>query len=775
MKRIFTTIMAGAAALVGMVSCSQYDDSALRDSLAGLTDRIDAIDSALNGAGGEIAALQELASKAEGYITVDEVVENTDGWTLVFSDGDSVVLRNGAKGEEGEDGKQGEAGENGKPGEAGSPLTIVLQNGVYYWAWKDSGELLKGTDGQPMPASSTPTLSVDEESGCWIVNGQYTDMPAIGGDSRFIRKVEVSDYYVYITLSNGYTLNLSRTQSGESIEIGDYGFRFLDTEGTSDLKSKEDFIRSEAQYVGYEMKPEGATVFFVHPDGWNVAFGTEENAGKIAITAPDFNNPIREDEGTIAAVLTKDGVTVVANLQVKVDQSADPVVYSYTVKDETENEISSDQTIEFLTGEAMTFTYTIEPELNEDHDAVLAATDGWVIEESQETPGQFTLTAPASAGSGEVTIQVNETEPIVLFKVNATAPSLTVTDQEGSPVEDSYLFYAEDVKTFNYTWAPADATVTINGPESWTLDYSDGTLTVTPPAEEAGATVSGTVSYTLTRGEEEILKGDLFSVEVSFGQAPPQPGDYYYADGTWSSALNETEDNPAIGVVFWIGTHTDGKLLEDYPALAQGGNHGLVVAFKNVLATAFRSSGEITLPSVSYVNSVEAAENASNTGEILSTGAYGYANTCLLRETNDQELTILTALDSYAETYACPAPENTSDWFIPSAVEMFYLIAGNTASISTGGGYNFSVTAGDLTNGVAVYNAIREKYPEKDETFGDAYYTFNNVWLSHIDTAYGTPTNPHGGWSISGSVEGPYTLSAAGFSDKKAVRPILAF
>ena len=58
---------------------------------------------------------------------------------------------------------------------------------------------------------------------------------------------------------------------------------------------------------------------------------------------------------------------------------------------------------------------------------------------------------------------------------------------------------------------------------------------------------------------------------------PPAFGDYYYADGSYSSTLDLAK-NP-IGLVFWVGDPTadDAALKRDYPFCT----HGLVVAFSD--------------------------------------------------------------------------------------------------------------------------------------------------------------------------------------------------
>ena len=56
-----------------------------------------------------------------------------------------------------------------------------------------------------------------------------------------------------------------------------------------------------------------------------------------------------------------------------------------------------------------------------------------------------------------------------------------------------------------------------------------------------------------------------------------KPGDYYYGDGTWSTALNVSKT--CIGMVFYVGdVASDDAKLQTKSGPTNKGNHGLVVA-----------------------------------------------------------------------------------------------------------------------------------------------------------------------------------------------------
>ena len=89
MKKAFRSILAGALALL-TVSC--YDDSALREEISGLDERVTAIEATLSAEVGGINDLLSRIESLEGKIAAIKV-ETKDGvTTLTLSDNSKVVL-----------------------------------------------------------------------------------------------------------------------------------------------------------------------------------------------------------------------------------------------------------------------------------------------------------------------------------------------------------------------------------------------------------------------------------------------------------------------------------------------------------------------------------------------------------------------------------------------------------------------------------------------------------------------------------------------------------
>lgn len=133
-KKFYGALLLGSLFLAGgMVSCSDYDDD-----INSLTQRVDALEKT-------VAELQK-AIEAGAVITNVQSTEN--GVTVTLSDGKTFEVKNGAKGEDGED---------------GSVIEIKQVDGVDYWFLdgKNTGYPVKGEKG------NDGSDGVDGKDGCW--------------------------------------------------------------------------------------------------------------------------------------------------------------------------------------------------------------------------------------------------------------------------------------------------------------------------------------------------------------------------------------------------------------------------------------------------------------------------------------------------------------------------------------------------------------------------------------------------------------------------------
>ena len=171
-----TAGLASLALICGLSSCT-FDDTALQNSIDDLTSRVEALKDFQKQVQGDIASLQDIISKLNSSVTVNNVVDNGDGsWTINFSDGTSVTIRNGQDGED---------------GLTPPSITVVEEDGTYYWAYENADgttEFIRDGDGNKIPVTGeAPQVRINED-GYWEISSdggktwEDTGVKAEGGD-----------------------------------------------------------------------------------------------------------------------------------------------------------------------------------------------------------------------------------------------------------------------------------------------------------------------------------------------------------------------------------------------------------------------------------------------------------------------------------------------------------------------------------------------------------------------------------------------------------------
>ncbi len=244
MKKFITLLLSA----IMLTACGDM----YRDEIASLQNQIDDIKLDIVNLNNDISAIQAIVTEIKngGYITsMDPLLEdgNIIGYTLQFSDGRSVAIRNGKDGRNGEngadgkDGKDGRDGEDGKDGKDGStPVIGVRQDTDGEWYWTLNGEWLldanshkvkatgkDGKTGQDGKDGITPQLRI--VNGYWWVsydNGvswNNLNIKAVGengqngkdgkdGDSFFSSITETDDN-VILTLADGTVINIPKASA----------------------------------------------------------------------------------------------------------------------------------------------------------------------------------------------------------------------------------------------------------------------------------------------------------------------------------------------------------------------------------------------------------------------------------------------------------------------------------------------------------------------------------------------------------------------------------
>ena len=138
MKKIFFALMMGLA--VFACTPAEYDDTAIKEQIDNLDDRLSKVEEDLATLELNVAAMKTLAEalKTGKYIESVVALEDGTGYTITFSDETTIVVKNGEKGETGEKGDTGDKGDTGAAGTDGidgvTPTVAVKDvDGVLYW------------------------------------------------------------------------------------------------------------------------------------------------------------------------------------------------------------------------------------------------------------------------------------------------------------------------------------------------------------------------------------------------------------------------------------------------------------------------------------------------------------------------------------------------------------------------------------------------------------------------------------------------------------------
>lgn len=156
MKKLFFALMMGLA----LAACTPeaYDDTAIKEQIDNLDDRLTKVEEDLATLELNVDAMKTLAQALKDGKYIESVValEDETGYTITFSDGSTIVIKNGEKGDKGETGETGATGSTGAAGQDGVTPTITVKevDGVLYW-------FINGEQGPAVYEESPVFTSVD--------------------------------------------------------------------------------------------------------------------------------------------------------------------------------------------------------------------------------------------------------------------------------------------------------------------------------------------------------------------------------------------------------------------------------------------------------------------------------------------------------------------------------------------------------------------------------------------------------------------------------------
>ena len=312
MKRLLSLLVCGLL----LFGCGdKYDDSALRNDLNDLENRVTKLEELCKQMNTNISSLQKIVDALQHNLSISKVEQISDGYIIRFSDGSTATIKNGkdsgaipiigvkqdtdgcyywtldgnwltdekgnkvkAQGTDGKDGVDGEDGNDGIDGEDG----------------------VDGTNGKDGKDGITPQLKI--ENGRWMLsmdNGKtWTDIgQATGADGTdgedgvdgkdgangIFKSVTEDNDNVYFTLEDDSVITIPKSDNS----------KFAIAFDTTDIAILNG---GESKTISYTITSatENTVVKAIAQDGWKVKVNaTSTDKGTITITAPD---PIVESE-----------------------------------------------------------------------------------------------------------------------------------------------------------------------------------------------------------------------------------------------------------------------------------------------------------------------------------------------------------------------------------------------------------------------------------------------------------------------------------------------
>ena len=306
MKKLLSLVFCGLL----LFGCSdKYDDSALRNDLNDLENRVTKLEELCTQMNTNISSLQKIVDALQDNLSISKVEQISDGYIIYFSDGSTATIKNGkdsgdapvigvkqdtdgcyywtldgewltdekgnkvkAQGTDGKDGVDGEDGNDGTDGEDGITPQLKIENGRWMLSmddgktWTDIGQAT-GADGKDGEDGTDGEDGIDGKDG---TNGIF-------------KSVTEDDDNVYFTLEDDSVITIPKSDNS----------KFAITFDTTDVTILNG---GESKTISYTITDatENTVVKAIAQDGWKVKVNaTSTDKGTITITAPD---PIVESE-----------------------------------------------------------------------------------------------------------------------------------------------------------------------------------------------------------------------------------------------------------------------------------------------------------------------------------------------------------------------------------------------------------------------------------------------------------------------------------------------
>ena len=297
MKKLLSLVFCGLL----LFGCSdKYDDSALRNDLNDLENRVAKLEELCKQMNTNISSLQKIVEALQDNLSISKVEQISDGYIIHFSDGSTATIKNGKNSED-------------------APIIGVKKDtdGIYYWTldgeWltdekgnkvkaqgTDGKDGVDGEDGTNGKDGITPQLKI--ENGSWMLSmftcktwtdiGQATGADGTDGEdgvdgkdgtNGIFKSVTEDNDNVYFTLEDDSVITIPKSDNS----------KFAIAFDTTDIAILNG---GESKTISYTITDatKNTVVKAIAQDGWKVKVdATSTDKGTITITAP---NPIVESE-----------------------------------------------------------------------------------------------------------------------------------------------------------------------------------------------------------------------------------------------------------------------------------------------------------------------------------------------------------------------------------------------------------------------------------------------------------------------------------------------
>lgn len=285
MRKFYYVASLFALMLTWACSKDSYDDSKLWEKVNSLDYRVTNLESTVSQFNSDIRSISDIVNALKNNVFVTSVVETSEGQKITFSDGKSIVIKNGKDGKDGVDGN--------------SPF--IGSNGNWWIGTTDTGVKAKGTDGRNGTDGLTPVIGAN--GNWWIgttdtgvkaagTNGKDGETPHIGSNGNWW--IGTTDTGVKAAGTNG-----TNGKDGFTPHIGPNGNWWIGQQDTGVAASGGSGGGSTAVDVPIiSIKEDGGVYYWVQILNGVTTWLTDKEGNRLPVSGKDGKDGVNGTNGT---------------------------------------------------------------------------------------------------------------------------------------------------------------------------------------------------------------------------------------------------------------------------------------------------------------------------------------------------------------------------------------------------------------------------------------------------------------------------------------------